>query len=57
MMTGGAESLELVDSEHGEGGGEVRSAVEWAQVRRLAAVGVSLIRSLPWSDAPTAHFT
>ena len=35
-------NLELVVLvEFGEGGGEVRSAMEWAQVRALAADGVS----------------
>jgi transposase len=41
VLTGGVESLELVESELGEGDGEVRSAVEWAQVRALTADGVS----------------
>ena len=40
-MTGAVGSLELVESELEEGGEEVRSAVEWAQVRAMAADGVS----------------
>jgi transposase len=39
--TGGVGSLGLVDGEFGEGGEEVCSALEWAQVRALAADGVS----------------
>ncbi len=41
VATGDAESLELVDDELEEGGEEVRSAVEWAQVRALAVDGFS----------------
>ena len=41
VSTGGAESLEFVDVELGEGGWEVRSALEWARVRALVADGVS----------------
>jgi transposase len=40
-LTGGVGSLEFVDDELEKGGGEVRSALEWAQVRALAADGVS----------------
>ena len=39
-MTGTAGSLEVIDDDLGEATGEVRSAVEWAQVRALAADGV-----------------
>jgi transposase len=41
VLTGGVESLEVVDDELGEGGEEVRSALEWARVRALVADGVS----------------
>ena len=41
VATGAAGTLEVVDDELGEGGEEVRSAMEWAQVRALAADGVS----------------
>jgi transposase len=39
--TGVGGSLELVQVEFGEGGEEVRSALEWAQVRALVADGMS----------------
>ncbi len=41
MATEGAGILELVNDGFGEGGEEVRSAVEWAQVRAMAADGMS----------------
>jgi transposase len=41
VATGGVGSLELVKSEFREVGEEVRSAMEWAQVRALAADGIS----------------
>lgn len=41
MATDFAGILELVDDELGEDGEEVRSAMDWAQVRALAADGVS----------------
>ena len=41
VSTGGAESLEFVDVELGEGRWEVRSALEWARFRALVADGVS----------------
>jgi len=40
VLTGAVGSLELVDSELEGGGEEVRSAVEWAQVRAMAADGL-----------------
>jgi hypothetical protein len=41
VLTGGVGSLALVDGELEGGDGAVRSAVEWAQVRAMAADGVS----------------
>ena len=41
VLTGLVGSLELVSGEIGEASGEVRSALEWAQVRAMAADGVS----------------
>jgi transposase len=41
VATDAGGTLELVVSEFGEVGGEVRSAMEWAQVRSLSADGVS----------------
>jgi hypothetical protein len=41
VATGAIGTLELVDRERAEGGGEVRDVSEWAQVRALAADGVS----------------
>jgi transposase len=41
VLTGTVESLEVVDASSRGGGEEVRSAVEWAQVRAMAADGVT----------------
>jgi transposase len=41
VATGAVVTLGLVDCELEEGGGEVRSAVEWAEVRAMAADGIS----------------
>ncbi len=41
VATGAAVTLDLRVGKFGEVGGEVRSAVEWAQVRALAADGIS----------------
>jgi hypothetical protein len=41
VATGSGGSLGIVSDEIGEATGEVRSALEWAQVRAMAADGVS----------------
>ncbi len=68
MATDSAGTLELVDNELEEGVEEVRSAVEWAQVRAMAADGLSqteiaarlginrrTVRRLVEADAPPRY--